>query len=243
MLQVALSLVATCMVLKCYYSNPSVKEMPTWIRVIVLDWLAKIVRVKVPPGLINVMTKHVKEEEKVQGEIEYVRRNSMLPPTLVGRNEGRDTFVGDLQSRLRSSSLTSPGRNRCRTFSSERDYAFEGDGLSTIGLPKLFHTFARSLQSINEEHAQEVKTNEPQPTSGSVPVILEATMKEMLLKQDSLLNNVRRLVQVTREQEKNDIKKEEWKIVASIIDACFFWVFMAALIISSVVIFLQAPTY
>lgn len=236
-------MVATCMVLKCYYSNPSVKEMPTWIRVIALDWLAKIVRVKVPPGLINVMTKHVKEGEKVQGEIEYVRRNSMLPPTLVGRNEGRDTFVGDLQSRLRSSSLTSPGRNRCRTFSSERDYAFEGDGLSTIGLPKLFHTFARSLQSINEEHAQEVKTNEPQPTSGSVPVILEATMKEMLLKQDSLLNNVRRLVQVTREQEKNDIKKEEWKIVASIIDACFFWVFMAALIISSVVIFLQAPTY
>ena len=187
MLQVALSLVATCMVLKCYYSNPSVTEMPTWIRLIVLNWLAKIVRVKVPPGLINVMTKHVKEEEEVQGEIAYERRNSMLPPPLVGRRERRDTFVGDLQSRLRSPSLTSSGRNRCRTFSSERDYAFEGDGLSTIGLPKLFNTFARSLQSINEERAQEVRTNEPQSTSGSVPLILEATMKEMLLKQDSLL--------------------------------------------------------
>ena len=217
--------------------------MPTWIRVIVLNWLAKIVRVKVPPGLINVMAKHVKQEEEVQGEIDYERRNSTLPPPIFGRRERSCSAIGDLQSRLRSPSLVSPGRNRCRTFSSERDYAFEGDGLSTIGLPKLFDAFAKSLQSINEEHSQsEIKMNEPS-TSGSVPVILEATMKEMLLKQDSLLNNVRRLVQVTRDQEKNDIKKEEWKIVASIIDACFFWVFMATLIISSVVIFLQAPTY
>ena len=68
-------------------------------------------------------------------------------------------------------------------------------------------------------------------------------MKEILLKQDSLLKNVCRLVHVIRETEENDIKKEEWKIVASIIDACFFWLFMAALIISSLVIFLQAPNY
>ena len=68
-------------------------------------------------------------------------------------------------------------------------------------------------------------------------------MKEMLLKLDNLLKNVRRLVHVARENENNEIKKEEWKIVASVIDACFFWVFMTALFISSLVIFLQAPSY
>lgn len=66
-------------------------------------------------------------------------------------------------------------------------------------------------------------------------------MKELLLKQDSLLNNVRKLVRVFREAEENDIKKEEWKVVASVIDSCFFWVFTVALIISTLVIFLLAP--
>lgn len=211
--------------------------MPTWIRVIVLNWLAKIVRVKIPPGLINVMEKHVKEEEEVLEEIEYERRNSILPSS-VGRRETSNTSE-DFQSRKRNSSLSFTGRPRCGTLSSERECTFEMDGLSTIGLPKLFETFTRSLQSITEEQG---KKNEF-PALVCVPPSLEATMKEMLLKQDNLLNNMRRLVYVTREHEKNDIKREEWKIVASIIDACFFWVFMAVLIISSVVIFLQAPNY
>ena len=43
--------------------------MPEWIRVIVLNWLAKIVRVKVPAGLINAMEKHVQEQEEVREEI------------------------------------------------------------------------------------------------------------------------------------------------------------------------------
>ena len=231
MFQVALSLVATCLVLKCYYNNPSVTEMPTWIRTIVLDWLAKIVRVKVPSGLINVMEKHTKEQEEVREEIEYERRNSILPQP-IGRRERCHTSIGDFQSRLRTTSVLSTGRNRSRTLSSERESGFDG-------LPKIFNAFNRSLQSIDEE---EPKMHAP-PSPPIVPPSLEVTMKEMLLKQDSLLRNVRRLVHVTREQEKNDIKREEWKIVASIIDACFFWVFMAALIISTVVIFLQAPSY
>ena len=79
--------------------------------------------------------------------------------------------------------------------------------------------------------------------SNNVQSSFEATMKEMLLKLDNLLKNVRRLVHVVRQNEKNDIRKEEWKIVASVIDACFFWVFMVTLLVSSLVIFLQAPSY
>ena len=227
------------MVLKCYYNNPSVAEMPTWIRTIVLGWLAKIVRVKVSPGLINVMKKHVKEQEEVREEIEYERRNSILPQP-IALHERSYTSLGDFQSRLRTTSLSYNGRNRSRTLPSERESSFEGEGFSTAGLSKLFNMFASSLQSIDEGQAN---AHAAPPTSPSIPPSFEATMKEMLLKQDSLLNNVRRLVHVTRKQEKNDIKKEEWKIVASIIDACFFWVFMAALIISTLVIFLQAPRY
>ncbi|KAL9968570.1 hypothetical protein ACROYT_G020678 [Oculina patagonica] len=234
MFEVALSLVATCMVLKCYYHNPSVSEMPTWVRTIVLDKLAKIVRVKVPPGLINVIEKHVQDQEEALEEIQHERRNSILPQPIT-RRERCLSSLGDHYSKSRGS-LLSTGRNRARTLSSERSSSFIGEASSTIGLPKLHSLpYASSLRSINEEG--------PNKASSDVPSSFEVTMKEMLLKQDNLLKNVRRLVHVARENEENEIKKEEWKIVASVIDACFFWVFMAALLVSSLVIFLQAPSY
>ncbi|XP_029187146.2 neuronal acetylcholine receptor subunit alpha-7-like [Acropora millepora] len=238
MFEVALSLVATCIVLRCYYSNPSVCEIPTWVRVVVLTWLAGLVRIKVPTGLVNVMEKHVKEEEAFRQEVALERRHSILPSHFEHRE--RSCSSVDFHSRFRTSSLLHSGRGRCRTMSSEREHSCDADGLSSVGLPRLFEAFGRSLQSINEE-----KESKPElPDQANVPSCFEdASVKEMLLKLDSLLNNVRRLVQVTRQQEENDIKREEWKLVASIIDACFFWVFMAVLVISSVVIFLQAPDY
>jgi len=233
MFEVALSLVATCMVLKCYYNNPSVSEMPTWVRTIVLNWLAKIVRVKVPPGLINVIEKHVQEQEEVLEEIQHEGQNSIIQP--ITPRERCFTSVGDFYSKSRGS-LFSAGRNRCRTLSSERDSSLYGETSSTLGLPRLYNLqYASSLRSINEAH--------PITSPNNVQSSFEATMKEMLLKLDNLLKNVRRLVHVVRQNEKNDIRKEEWKIVASVIDACFFWVFMVTLFVSSLVIFLQAPSY
>ena len=206
--------------------------MPTWVRTIVLNRLAKIVRVKVPPGLINVIEKHVQEQEEAQEEIERERRTSNHKQPIT-RRERCFTSIGDFYSKS-PSNLYVTGRTRCRTLSSER--SFDGEAASNLGLPKSYNSpYANSLRSINEEH--------PCSPSPNVPPSFEVSMKEMLLKQDNLLRNVRRLVHVVRKNEENEIKKEEWKMVASVIDACFLWVFMAALIISTLVIFLQAPTY
>ncbi|KAJ7363579.1 hypothetical protein OS493_009739 [Desmophyllum pertusum] len=191
MFEVALSLVATCMVLKCYYSNPSVSEMPTWKR-----------------------------------KRKYERRLStrgVLPASNNQSYARKDVQVVSCPME----------ENRAMTFLSER----RSSCASSLGLPQLFHTCANSLHSINEEPP----IREALPPN--VPLSLESSMKEMLLKQENLLRNVRRLVHVARETEENEIKKEEWKMVASVIDACFFWMFLAALIVSSLVIFLQAPTY
>ena len=204
------------------------------MRTIVLNWLAKIVRVKVPPGLINVIEKHVQEQEEALEEIHHERHNSILPQPIT-RRERCLTSLGDYYSKSRGS-LLSTGRSRCRTLSSDKESTFIGESPPTIRFPKLYNMpYASSLRSINEDG--------PGTAPPNVPSSLEATMKEMLLKQDNLLKNVRRLVHVTRENEEKEIKREEWKIVASVIDACFFWVFMAALLVSSLVIFLQAPSY
>ena len=204
------------------------------MRTIVLNWLAKIVRVKVPPGLINVIEKHVQEQEEALEEIHHESRNSILPQPIT-RRERCLTSIGDYYSKSRGS-LLSTGRNRCRTLSSDKESSYIGESPPTTGFPKLYNMpYASSLRSINEDGSSSASPN--------VPSSFEATMKEMLLKQDNLLKNVRRLVHVARENEENEIKREEWKIVASVIDACFFWVFMAALLVSSLVIFLQAPSY
>ena len=233
-------MIATCMVLKCYYNNPAVTEMPRWIRVIVLNWLAKIVRVKVPAGLINAMEKHVQEQEEVREEIEFERRNSIISQPIT--RQRCFSSPGDFQSKPCTTSSPYCVRSRSRTVSSEpRESGFEREALSTTGLPKLFHKFESSLQSIDEEETNSWAPALSAPSNAAHS--MEVITKEALLKQDILLNNVRRLVNVTRKKEKNDIKREEWKIVASIVDACFFWLFMGALLISTLVIFLQAPSY
>jgi len=198
-----------------------------WVRTIVLNWLASIVRVKVPPGLVKVIKKHFKEKAEAREEIEYERRNSILPQSLLSIN----------QDRCKKHSVISTGRNHAMNSIPERRASCDSDDASTLGLPQLFSTRANSLNSINEE--QPIREAPPL----NVPLSFEASMKEMLLKQDNLLRNVRRLVHVVRENEENEIKREEWKMVASVIDACFFWLFMVTLIVSSLVIFLQAPNY
>ena len=209
-------MVATCLALKCHYNNPSVAEIPTWVRIIVLNWLAKFFRVKIPPGLVKVIKKHFEEKAEAREEIEFERRNSVLPPTGI--------FRGSISRRT--------------SAFSERRCSHASEAASTIGLPQLFNTCANCLETINEEHP----TTDDSPPQ-NIPLSLEISMKEMLLKQDNLLKNVRRLVHYVRENEANEIKREEWKLVAAVIDACFFWLFMLTLIISTLAIFLQAPSY
>lgn len=209
-------MVATCLALKCHYNNPSVAEIPTWVRTIVLNWLAKFFRVKIPPGLVKVIKKHFEEKAEAREEIEFERRNSVLPPTGICR--------GSISRRT--------------SAFSERRCSHASEAASTIGLPQLFNTCANCLETVNEEHP----TTDDSPPQ-NIPLSLEISMKEMLLKQDNLLKNVRRLVHYVRENEANEIKREEWKLVAAVIDACFFWLFMLTLIISTLAIFLQAPSY
>lgn len=78
MFQVVFFLVVICMVLKCYYNNFLVLEMFIWVRIIVLNWLVKIVCVKVLLGLINVIEKYVQEQEEVLEEIMYEGQNCIF---------------------------------------------------------------------------------------------------------------------------------------------------------------------
>ena len=240
-LQVALSLVATCMVLKCYYKNPTISEMPVWVRSVVLNKLAKIVRVQVPQGLIQNMEKHVEDEKEVKEEIECERRNSVILPPL-GRRESCFSYNGDLTTRARSNTATS-GRNRAATLSTERvsmpqETIFDHDAISTVAAPRLMRC-PDSLYSIDEEVTYACSN----PPNCKHKASFEAALNEVLIKQQGILKNVRRLVDQRRRKGEVEMKKEEWKIVAAIIDACFFWLFMVVLIISSIIIFLQAPQY
>ncbi|XP_073238907.1 neuronal acetylcholine receptor subunit alpha-10-like [Porites lutea] len=56
--EVALALLATCIILKCHFQDPSLSDMPIWVRHVVFKWMAPLLRFKLPkkrkPKRINI---------------------------------------------------------------------------------------------------------------------------------------------------------------------------------------------
>lgn len=67
--------------------------------------------------------------------------------------------------------------------------------------------------------------------------------RTMLESQDALSKDVAEIVRYIQDQEMGDLMKEEWQLIAAIIDKFFLWMFLIILSVSTVVIFMQAPSY
>lgn len=67
--------------------------------------------------------------------------------------------------------------------------------------------------------------------------------RNMLETQEQIAKDVAEMVRYIQEQEKGELLKEEWQLIAAIIDKFFLWFFLFVSAFSTVVIFLQAPSY
>lgn len=61
--------------------------------------------------------------------------------------------------------------------------------------------------------------------------------------QDKLLEGITVLADRAREQDKSDQIKEEWELVAKVVDRLFLVIFIATVSVSTALIFLQRPNY
>ena len=55
--QVSLALLGTCFILKCHFHDPATSDLPLWVRHVVFNWMAKILRFTIPtkrrPSVLN----------------------------------------------------------------------------------------------------------------------------------------------------------------------------------------------
>lgn len=121
------------------------------------------------------------------------------------------------------------------------------------GISNHFRMPSRLQQSRTASRANSrnnLLDNEPQPLLTNVHVksaddVTDAdpTKRTLLETQSSLSKDVGEIVRYIRDQERGDLMKEEWQLVAAIIDKFFLWLFFFILCLSTVVIFMQAPSY
>ena len=71
---------ATCIVLKCYFMNPAVCQVPVWVRIVVITWMGRLMRVKIPPGLSKLRAKHKEsvEQNHKDREVKRLRSKSIV---------------------------------------------------------------------------------------------------------------------------------------------------------------------
>ena len=67
--------------------------------------------------------------------------------------------------------------------------------------------------------------------------------RTLLETQAAMSKDVSEVVRYIQDQEMGDLMKEEWQLIAVIIDKFFLWMFLIILCVSTVAIFMQAPSY
>lgn len=223
-----MALIATCIVLKIYFINPVITEMPNWVRIVILKWLARFVRIKVPSAI-----KDIKKEFKETGrEVnEEMRREH---ETLSRIQEESEVMT--------AGPIKPPRMDRKRSFIPGEMPVYQQ--LDVTDFHRLLAQERRPSVWSNQSHERPARTR-PCSTIPDVDALLgndkTSFIPMMFCRQENIANNVRRLVKIARSKEEEDIKREEWKVVAEVIDKFLLWVFMAAIVTSILLIFVQTP--
>ena len=259
--QVALALVATCLVLRCYFNNPSHTPVPNWVRHVVLGWMARLTRVPVKKILHGIDPKepsqakpttdknaNVEPEPIVHKKIPNIAHVSSSQHIHLKNSE--PTLSGDLHPHLNLLRVKQAAHNRYSMppIFDNLGGAFR-DGLHNH-MPSRFASSVASRAASRVQSRNNLLDGDSQSLLPNVNVKsadditdIDPTTRKLLETQASLSKDVSEMVRFIQDQEKGDLMKEEWQLIAAIIDKFFLWLFLFILCISTVVIFMQAPSY
>lgn len=202
--------------------------MPPWVRIVVLKWLAKFVRIKVPRRIQDIKKKFKAEGQEVNEEL---------------RREHETLSKIQEESEVMSTGGIKPMKpDRKVSFIPGEMPVYQQ--LDVADIHRLLAQERRPSIWSNQSAERPVKTR-PCSIITDVDALLgndkSSFLPMMICRQENIANNVRRLVKMARAKEEEDIKSEEWKVVAEVIDKFLLWVFIAALVTSLLLIFAQSP--
>lgn len=248
--QVALALVATCLVLRCYFNNPSHTPVPNWVRHVVLGWMARLTKVPVKKILHGIdpkesskKTPSTEENETsdpgpaIHKKIPNTSQNHLSSSQQLHVKTTSVNVPGDIQPRLNLLPAIQRIRNTHHRLSMPPVY----DNIHIGGaMNDLISSRTASRINLAESPSQHVI---PNVKSTDDVTGADHVTKTLLETQTAMSKDVREVVRYIQDQEMGDLMKEEWQLIAVIIDKFFLWMFLIILCVSTVVIFMQAPSY
>lgn len=251
-LEVALALVATCLVLRCYFNNPSHTPVPNWVRHVVLVWMARLTRVPVKKILHGVDPKDSSQSKRATNANENLETQMKIPniaPVQLASTQhlhlknSEATLHGELNPHLNLLRAKQIQNNR---HSMPPVYDNLGgavsDGMLLHATCRLSHSPSHAHSRVNllEPDSKPVLTKK---TSADEEVESEQVTRSMLETQGQIAKDIAQMLRYIQEQENGELLKEEWQLIAAIIDKFFLWLFLVIVAFSTVVIFMQAPSY
>ena len=241
---------ATCLVLRCYFNNPSHTPVPNWVRHVVLGWMARLTKVPVKKILHGIDPKETLKKAKstdenenlgpdpvIHKKIPNTSRNHLSSSQQLHIKHLSPNLPGDIQPRLNLLPAVQRARNTTHRLSMPPVY----DNIQLGGaMNDLISTRAASRINLAGSAPQQVFSNvrSTDDVTGT-----DHVTRTMLESQDALSKDVAEIVRYIQDQEMGDLMKEEWQLIAAIIDKFFLWMFLIILSVSTVVIFMQAPSY
>lgn len=234
-----MALVATCFVLKCHFNNPSHTPLPTWMRVVILKWLSRLLKIDIrtdqePKEKLN-------KKSLSNNEVLQQQQKPFLGSHSNVKSRNRTTESLDSRNPKVASTSETPISQQeeiasCRTRSPKGIMTPDADvtNMSCSNLERATGLgFSRSLLLYDVNNYRE-----PGPKETSTELL-----RSLLLSQENMSRDISELVQMAHEQEEEEGKKEEWTLVAHIVDQFFFYFFIFGLIFFTLIVFMQAPNY
>ena len=209
-----LSLIATCIVVKCYYTNPATTEVPFWIHCVVFRGISKLIGIKVE----KIGRKSRGNEKSADDD-----KTESMPSNFKMHSSHRAMETG----RLLGEHPNDPSCKVC--YDKNVDLLHFAKGLNSRNASR-----SRSRISLSTNSWCESASNENNFHSNLHS--LKSLIASLLHRQEHLVKYVNRLVKAVEKQEELEQKREEWFMVAEILDTFFLYVFVVLMIGSTVLI-------
>lgn len=244
----ALALVATCLVLRCYFNNPTHTPVPNWVRHIVLGWMARLCKVPVKKILHGIDPTQSSKKEPDENE------NSEPEPVVHKKipNTSRNHISSSQQLHIKHLTPNLPGdiQPRINLLPS-----IQRRSMHRLSMPPIYDNIqvGGAMNDLISSRAPS-RINLAEPATSSQPIFMNVkstddvtgtdnVTRALLETQTALAKDVNEMVRYIQDQEMGDLMKEEWQLIAAIIDKFFLWMFLLILCFSTVAIFMQAPSY
>ncbi|XP_031553793.1 neuronal acetylcholine receptor subunit alpha-7-like [Actinia tenebrosa] len=229
-MEVGTALVATCIVLKFYFHNPAVSDMPGWVRLVVLTWLARLLKYDL---------KKKKDSLSRQSFFVEIADNYKEPLLEVADHDIFHRKVENLNRESTNPVHLTPGISSVH-LSPNGNLRRNSRNGSIHTIPEKHRESFLSMRKNNIDHHFSGINENYRCSCCHMAQTIDDHVIKLIDSQSSLLSSVNNLLKQTNAKEMLNESKLEWILAANIVDQTCFVIFLVLLFSSTVIIFTQA---